>query len=256
MEEGTKKGKRTAASRAWLRDTDAVLNLLELGEMELQGMIPWSSNYTYLARVCRGEYELLAVYKPACGERPLWDFETGTLCQREVAAYLVSSDLGWPKIPPTVLREGPMGVGAVQQFLEFKRRENFFTIRERYRNEMLQIAAFDALVNNTDRKGGHILVDEAGEVWCIDHGVTFHEEPKLRTVNWDFVGETIPQPLLQDLDRLRSRLRNGEALRRRLDTLLSRSELRALDLRLVRILHDQVYPAPPDDWPHIPWPPV
>ncbi len=256
MEDGTRKGKRSLGSRAWLRDTNSVLNLLETGEMELQGMIPWSSNYTYLARVCGGDREMLAVYKPACGERPLWDFETGTLCQREVAAYVLSAELGWPNIPPTVLREGPMGIGAVQQFVEFKRRENFFTIRERCRADMMQIAAFDALVNNTDRKGGHILVDEAGAVWCIDHGVTFHEEPKLRTVIWDFVGEAIPQNLMKDLEHLRPQLKNGEPLRRKLETLLSRSELRALDGRLWQLLREQVYPPPPEDWPHIPWPPV
>ncbi len=256
MEDGFRRGRKNPAVRAWMHNTAEVLDLLETGEMELQGMIPWSSNYTYLAQVRRGERELLAVYKPACGERPLWDFETGTLCQREVAAYDVSAALGWPSIPPTVLRDGPMGIGAVQQFIEFTRRENFFTIRDRCRTAMLEIAAFDALINNTDRKGGHVLVDENGAVWCIDHGVTFHEEPKLRTVVWDFVGEPIPDRLLHDLDRIRHRLKVGEPLRRKLDPLLSRSEVRALDSRLGQLLREQSYPPPPEDWPHIPWPPV
>jgi uncharacterized repeat protein (TIGR03843 family) len=256
MEDGTRKGRRNPVLRAWMRDVKDVLDVLETGEMELQGMIPWSSNYTYLAHVCQGDRELLAIYKPACGERPLWDFETGTLCNREVAAYLISAELGWPNIPATVLREGPMGVGAVQQFVEFKRRENFFTLRDRRRDAMLQIAAFDAVVNNTDRKGGHILMDEVGQVWCIDHGVTFHEEPKLRTVIWDFVGEPIPQKLIKDLEQLRPRLKNGEPLRRKLEALLSRSELRALDGRLGELVRGRVYPPPPEDWPHIPWPPI
>ena len=187
----------------------------------MQGLIPWSSNYTYLARVRSGSHEMNAVYKPSCGERPLWDFETGTLCNREVAAYLLSAELGWPNIPPTVLREGPMGLGALQQFIPFKRRENFFTIRDRCREEMLKIAAFDALVNNTDRKGGHVLEDNAGIIWCIDHGVTFHEEPKLRTVIWDFVDEPIPDALMRDLERLRSKLRGGEGLRQKFEALVS-----------------------------------
>lgn len=232
------------------------MTLLEVGEVELQGLIPWSSNYTYLARVHNGNQEILAVYKPSCGERPLWDFETGTLCNREVAAYRLSASLGWPNIPPTVLREGPMGLGALQQFVAFKRRENFFTLRDRCREEMLKIAAFDALVNNTDRKGGHILEDSSGTIWCIDHGVTFHEEPKLRTVVWDFVDEPIPPMILRDLENLRPKLRGNEDLRCKLEPLLSRTELRALESRLNRLLRDGVYPSPPEDWPHIPWPPV
>ncbi len=256
MEDGFRKGKRNTGARAWMRDASQVQSLLETGTMELQGMIPWSSNYTYLVRVMGGDRELQAVYKPACGERPLWDFETGTLCNREVAAYLISADLGWPNIPLTVLRDGPMGIGAVQQFVEFRRRENFFTVRDRCRDDMLRIAAFDALINNTDRKGGHILVDDSGEIWCIDHGVTFHEEPKLRTVVWDFIGEPIPAELLGSLDRLRPHLKSGEPLRRRLDQLLSRSEVRALEGRLNQLLREKAYPSPPEDWPHIPWPPV
>ena len=203
-----------------------------------------------------GPDEIVAVYKPQCGERPLWDFETGSLCQREVAAYLVSVALGWPNIPMTVLREGPQGVGAVQQFIEFKRRENFFTIRDRCPEDMKRIAAFDALINNTDRKGGHILMDQDGVVWCIDHGVTFHEDYKLRTVIWDYVGDPIPDRLLSDLEALRAKLRPGESLRRELEPLLSRRELRMLDARLNGLLRTRVYPEPPEDWPHIPWPPI
>lgn len=256
MDEANRKVKRGQMTRGWTRDTQQVIDLLETGVIELQGMIPWSSNYTYLARLSAADRELHAIYKPACGERPLWDFETGTLCHREVAAYLISAELGWPNIPPTILRDGPMGVGAVQQFIEFKRRENFFTIRDTCRDEMKKIAVFDALVNNTDRKGGHILVDEAGEIWCIDHGVTFHEEPKLRTVVWDFVGEAISDDLLSELAVLRPRLKAGDPFRRKLEPLLSRQELRALDQRIGQLIREQVYPAPPEDWPHIPWPPV
>ena len=256
MESEIRKGRRNQNSRNSRSEAEEAVSLLEAGEIELQGLIPWSSNYTYLAHVRDGTRETHAVYKPSCGERPLWDFETGTLCNREVAAYLVSAELGWPNIPPTVLREGPMGLGALQQFIPFKRRENFFTIRDRCRDEMLKIAAFDALINNTDRKGGHVLEDTSGVIWCIDHGVTFHEEPKLRTVIWDFVDEPLPEMLMRDLEKLRTKLRGNEGLREKLSSLISRNEVRALESRLTRLLRERVYPSPPEDWPHIPWPPV
>jgi len=231
--------------------------LLECGEVELQGLVPWSSNYTYVATVKQDDAEELAVYKPQCGERPLWDFETGSLCKREVAAYELSAFLQFPNIPVTVLREkAPQGIGMLQHFVDHKRRENFFTARNRCREEMQKIAVFDALVNNTDRKGGHVLVDHQGGIWAIDHGVTFHEEPKLRTVIWDFVDEPIPEPLLKQLDKLRTALKGGSPLRATLDPLLARSEMRALNARLNELVRTRIFPAPPEDWPHIPWPPV
>jgi uncharacterized repeat protein (TIGR03843 family) len=235
----------------------AVSDLLAHGEVALVGMVPWSSNYTYLVTVKQGEHELQGIYKPQCGERPLWDFETGSLCRREVAAYELSAYLNFPNIPVTVLRDdGPQGLGMVQQFIEHKRRENFFTLRDQCREEMQKIAVFDALINNTDRKGGHILVDERGGVWAIDHGVTFHQDPKLRTVIWDFVDEPIPAPLLKQLEKLRADLRSSAAIRGTLEELLARAELRALSARLNELLRMRVYPSPPEDWPHIPWPPV
>lgn len=234
-----------------------IKRLLETGEMEIKGLVPWSSNYTYLTIVRSGENEAYAIYKPQCGERPLWDFDTGTLCKREVAAYELSVFLGFPNIPVTVLREdAPQGLGMVQQFIKHKRRENFFTIRERCRPHMQMIAVFDALVNNTDRKGGHVLIDEQGIVWAIDHGVTFHQDPKLRTVIWDFVDEPIPSWLLKPLEQLQVALRAHEPIRVTLEALLARSEVRALQARLNELLRTRVYPSPPQDWPHIPWPPL
>ncbi len=239
------------------RQRESIKELLTRGVIEMQGIVPWSSNYTYLVIIKLGEREAYGIYKPQCGERPLWDFETGSLCRREVAAYQLSETLGFPNVPVTVLREdAPQGLGMVQQFIEHKRRENFFTLRDRCREEMQRIALFDALINNTDRKGGHILMDERGVVWAIDHGVTFHEEPKLRTVIWDFMDDPIPEPLLKQLERLRLALKNGEAIRTCLEEMLSRSELRALNTRLNELLRYRVYPSPPEDWPHIPWPPV
>lgn len=231
--------------------------VLTRGEITLEGVVPWSSNYTYLVKIKCGDVEYPGIYKPQCGERPLWDFEDGSLCKREVAAYELSAYLGFPNIPVTVLRtDGPQGLGMVQQFIEHKRRENFFTLRDRCRAEMQKIAIFDALINNTDRKGGHVLIDTGGKVWAIDHGVTFHQDPKLRTVIWDFVDEPIPAPLMARLEKLRGALRGGDAIRAQLEALLARSEVRALSTRLNELLRQRVYPSPPEDWPHIPWPPV
>ena len=230
---------------------------LTCGEIAMEGMVPWSSNYTYLVTLKLDEQEAYGIYKPQCGERPLWDFEDGSLCKREVAAYELSVYLNFPNVPVTILRENaPQGLGMVQQFVDHKRRENYFTLRDKCRPEMQKIAVFDALINNTDRKGGHILADQSGAIWAIDHGVTFHEEPKLRTVIWDFVDNPIPDPLLNQLDKLRIALKANEPIRGTLDGLLARSELRALNTRLNELLRYRRYPSPPEDWPHIPWPPV
>lgn len=242
---------RTPGERAKIRA------LLMDGEMAMEGMVPWSSNYTYLVILKDGTTEAHGIYKPQCGERPLWDFETGSLCKREVAAYELSAFLNFPNIPVTVLRDdAPQGLGMVQQFIDHKRRENFFTIRDRCPEEMQKIAVFDALINNTDRKGGHVLQDQKGNIWAIDHGVTFHEEPKLRTVIWDFIDDPIPDPLLEKLEKLRAALQAKEPIRSTLESSLSRIELRALNARLYDLLKTRVYPSPPPDWPHIPWPPV
>jgi uncharacterized repeat protein (TIGR03843 family) len=248
-------GKTTPKKNISPRSMDA-LALLSKGEMQVIGLVPWSSNYTFLVKIKNRGYETLAIYKPSSGERPLWDFPAGSLAKRECAAYLVSSILGWPNIPPTILRDGPEGEGAVQMFIDAVAKEHFFTLRATHREEMKKIAAFDAIANNTDRKGGHILLGKDDRIWCIDHGVTFHEYPKLRTVIWDFVGEKIPRPVLDDLRHFTDCLEQNEAFKSELRRLLYAHEISALSNRVNDLIEAGVYPEPPDDWPHVPWPPV
>ncbi|HEX9124380.1 MAG TPA: SCO1664 family protein [Actinomycetota bacterium] len=233
---------------------DDVFPLLEGGNLRLLGLLPRSSNYTFLARVSDGSREALTVYKPQTGEAPLWDFPDGSLCRREVAAYLVSAELGWPRVPPTVLRDGPEGPGSVQLFLEFDPQEHYFTLAERMPDEFRKVALFDAVVNNADRKAGHCLLATDGGLFVVDHGVCFHETPKLRTVIWDFAGQPIPDELVDDLVALDADLR-GDGLGASLDSLLSPGELEAMHARLGRLVRAERFPEPGSGRPY-PWPPV
>lgn len=240
-----------AAGPRPLQDAD-VVRLLESGEVEPLGVLPRASNYTFLARVREGDDELLAVYKPRSGEAPLWDFPDGTLCRREVAAYALSMALGWPRVPPTVLREGPHGLGSVQRFVSFDPNQHYFTMRDDRPDEFRRVALFDIVANNADRKSGHCLLDDAGEIFVVDHGVCFSSEPKLRTVIWDFVGEDIPPGMLEDLRSLQPRLATGP-VRDRLVELLSRSEVGAADRRLAELVELGRFPEPGPGRPY-PWP--
>ncbi|MBI5879842.1 MAG: SCO1664 family protein [Chloroflexi bacterium] len=236
--------------------TVEIIDTLSHGQIDLQGLLPWSTNYTFLGVVTRGEVQLLAVYKPCAGERPLWDFPTGTLCQREVAAYCVSAALGWDLVPPTVLREGPHGPGSVQLFIDCDAEQHYFTLKESHRETFKMMAIFDALLNNTDRKGGHCLIDRNGKVWAIDHGVTFHPEPKLRTVIWDYAGESIPPKLLEDMASMQAQLEQHGTVADRLAELLSADEIQAFEGRLAELLEAGRFPEPNSDWYTVPWPPV
>ena len=227
---------------------------LASGELELLGLLPNSSNYTFLARATSGDDQVLVVYKPRRGEMPLWDFPEGTLCLREVAAYVVARELGWPNVPPTVLRDGPEGVGSTQLFVEFDPSQHYFTLEGTNAAEFRRVALFDMVVNNADRKGGHCLLAPDGTIWVVDHGVCFNEEPKLRTVIWEHVGEPIPAELLADVRTLGERLRLS-GLRAELDELLSGEELTALDRRIDAVLTAGVFPEPGPGRPY-PWPPV
>jgi uncharacterized repeat protein (TIGR03843 family) len=176
--------------------------LLERGELTVQGRMPWSSNRTFLAELCLDDRSGHAIYKPAAGERPLWDFPGG-LYRREVAAYELSASLGWQVVPLTVRRdEAPMGEGSLQWFVDADFEQHYFTLieHEQWWPQLQRICAFDFLANNTDRKSGHCLIDADGHIWGIDNGLSFHAEFKLRTVIWEFGGEPIPTDLLDDIE--------------------------------------------------------
>ncbi len=234
--------------------TAEALGLLERGELELLGLLPRSSNFTFLVRVSDGDDQTLAVYKPRTGESPLWDFPEGSLADREVAAYVLADALGWPSVPPTVLRDGPQGPGSVQRFVEFDPGQHFFTMQDERPDEFRRVALFDVVVNNADRKAGHCLLSSEGGLFVVDHGVCFHEEPKLRTVIWDFVGEQIPEAMLDDLRALRPRLATGP-VRERLAELLRPEEVGAVERRIEDLLQEGRFPEPGPGRP-VPWPVV
>ncbi|HKV87418.1 MAG TPA: hypothetical protein VJT78_05425 [Candidatus Dormibacteraeota bacterium] len=230
--------------------------LEQLPEMKLLGLLHGASNYTFLARL--GPHPpsgLNAVYKPARGESPLWDFEAGTLYLREVAAYELSKVLGWPRIPPTVVRrQAPQGIGAVQMFIESDGR-HFLGEHSEHRDTWTRIALFDVIANNADRKSGHCLFDADNQVWVIDHGLTFHTEHKLRTVIWDFAGDPLPEQLCDDVERALVEVERG-GLGRKLAALLTPAEVRLLKRRLRGVLDPRWrFPEPTSAW-SIPWPPV
>ncbi len=234
-----------------------ILALLATGEIETQGMMPYSSNYTLLVTVKSGALQGPAIYKPRRGERPLWDFPRGTLCQREFAAYLLSDALGWMLVPPTVLRDGPYGVGSVQLYIDSDDEAHLFTMQKEggYDETIMRLAAFDIIANNTDRKSGHCLKGTDGRLWAIDHGICWHAEDKLRTVIWDYAGQPLPDAILADLKRLRDQVRSGGAFISALQGLLDASEVRAFRRRLDTLIDGGVFPDP-GPYRSVPWPPV
>lgn len=237
------------------------LALLTDGDIRLEGRLAWSSNSTFLARLGEGEGEdeegLLAVYKPRRGERPLWDFPAGTLCRREVAAYLVSEALGWQLVPPTVLRDGPYGPGMLQAFVPHDPELHYLAMPAPDPLTVQRLVAFDTLINNADRKSGHVLAAEDGALWAIDHGVAFHVEPKLRTVIWEYAGEEIPPGILSDLERIVAELARPESpLACALAELLAPDEIRAARNRARRLVRQARFPYADPDRRSYPWPPI
>jgi uncharacterized repeat protein (TIGR03843 family) len=226
--------------------------LLAEGELEPLGRIPWASNATVLARISHEGLEGLAVYKPVRGERPLWDFPTGTLYRREVAAYLVSEQLGWRLVPPTLARDGPLGIGSVQLYVDADPEVTAFELLAAGDPTLPLIAAFDVVTNNADRKAGHCLAGRGDRVWAIDHGLCFHVQAKLRTVLWDLAGVELEAPVLADLEALAAAAAGG-ALGANLRELLDPDEVAALTRRARALVGAGRLPAPRGDRAY-PWP--
>ncbi len=238
---------------------DQVLHTLATGVLKEQGLLPYSSNHSFLVTVADDALTLPAVYKPQRGENPLWDFEWGTLCKREAAAYVICRALGWQLVPPTVLREGTRGLGSVQFYIDHNAEEHYFTVQDdaRFADSLRQLALFDFIVNNADRKSGHCLIGADERLWAIDHGICFHTEYKLRTVIWEFSGEPVDVELLADLQRLRQQLTDPERpVAQQLCRLLSEEERKAMLSRLQQLIRNAAYPAPQAHRRNYPWPPV
>jgi uncharacterized repeat protein (TIGR03843 family) len=230
------------------------LELLGAGDVEVLGLLPYSSNYTFLARVSRDLSSALAVYKPRRGERPLWDFPAGSLAAREVASWLVSEAAGWRFVPPTVLRRNlPLGEGSLQLFVEHDPERHYFVLMEERLDDFASFAAFDVVINNADRKAGHILEDESGLLWGVDHGVTFHVESKLRTVIWQFAGEKLSAEVRDALRVLQGALGPGGEIASQLGPLLSPPEIHAAHERVDTLLEVGRFPAPRGERA-LPWP--
>lgn len=185
-------------------DDDAALSVLREAEITAAKLVPWGSNYTFAVGLSTDDdRECLGIYKPQAGERPLWDFPAGTLYLREYASYLLSAWLGWGLVPPTVVRDGPHGVGSLQLYVEPTDEEiDESTFWGRRSLPIERMVMFDHIANNADRKIGHCLVDTRDRIWGIDHGLTFNADPKLRTVLWQFSGEPISASVREDVERL------------------------------------------------------
>lgn len=224
--------------------------ILRRGTVEVRGRLPWSSNATFLAQVCLDGAICDAVYKPRRGERPLWDFPP-RLYRREVAAYELSEALGWRIVPLTVeVDDGPLGEGSLQQFVDADFEQHYFTLYEdpSLHDQLRMICAFDLVVNNTDRKSGHCLIDRNRKVWAIDNGLSFHREFKLRTVIWDFGGEPLPPHITEALTRL-----VDGGVPTALVGLLDPFERDAIIARARSLLQDGCFPTDPTGRRY-PWP--
>jgi uncharacterized repeat protein (TIGR03843 family) len=230
---------------------DPTLDLLARGTVTVKARMPWSSNATFLVEAALDDATTLAVYKPGRGERPLWDFPP-CLYRREVAAFLLSEALGWGLVPFTLEREGPLGAGSLQLFVSADFEQHYFTLLEEpaHHNQLRRICLFDLLANNADRKAGHCLLEPGGRIFAIDNGLTFHVEPKLRTVIWDFALEPIPDALVRDIRRLVAGGLPGV-----LASLLAREEQQALLARARALAKTRRFPANGAGHRY-PWPPV
>jgi uncharacterized repeat protein (TIGR03843 family) len=259
-----------------------LLTVLAKGELTVRGRVREASNAVLYCSVSYEGEEAHCAYKPVAGERPLWDFPDGTLAQREVAAYELSEATGWGLVPPTVLRDGPYGQGMVQLWVEADPSASLLALVEdeepgdgwkavgfaevgEGRTALLvhaddvrlrRLAVLDAVINNGDRKGGHLLPTADGHLYAIDHGVTFNVDDKLRTLLWGWAGEPLPAGAKEALTEVTAALAAGAPLATRLAELLTPAEIEALRGRVGALLGAGRYPVPSGEWPAIPWPPV
>ncbi len=230
-----------------------VSRLLEDGEISVEGRLVDASNATLFVTVSDGTNEARAIYKPIAGERPLWDFPDGNLASRERAAYLVSEALGIKCIPLTILRDGPFGAGAVQEWIDIDEQVDLELFFREDEPQLRSVALLDAIINNTDRKIGHLLPRADGKLFVCDHGVTFHEENKLRTVLWQWAGQNLTQEEFERLSRFSLYLESDDAVE--IQDLITPREYLALQDRTRFLIEKRTFPEPNPNWPHIPWPP-
>jgi uncharacterized repeat protein (TIGR03843 family) len=238
--------------RAPADDAEARALLLH-GEIDLEGRLLDASNVTLVGTVRSDTLTAECVYKPVAGERPLWDFPDGTLAGREVAAALVSQATGWRIVPPTVLRDGPFGPGMVQLWVDGDPEVDLAAFVRRDDPALRRMAVFDAVINNADRKGGHIIPTSDGHVYGVDHGICFSVDPKLRTLLWRWAGKPLPAEAVEVLERLTADLLGD--LGERLHEHLTRREVRRTQQRVAELLRTGRHPEPRGDWPALPWPP-
>lgn len=233
-----------------------VERVLAEGEMDVLGRLPRASNATLFVRITHEDVQLPAVYKPRRGERPLWDFPNGTLYRREVASYVVSQAMGFGLVPPTVERGGEFGPGSVQLFVTEDTRVDMFDLVERGHDVLAPMAALDVVINNADRKVSHCIIDDDGRLWGIDHGLTFNEDHKLRTVLWAWAGDHLPPELRRGISVLARTLDDTSSdLVARLAQLLDDAEIEALADRAAELLTLGRFPEPDPDAHCVPWPP-
>jgi uncharacterized repeat protein (TIGR03843 family) len=232
---------------------DEVLRLLREGELSVEGQMIDASNATLYCEVTLDAVHATCVYKPVAGERPLWDFPDGTLAGREVAAYAVSVASGWDVVPPTVMRDGPYGPGMCQLWIDADSSVDLERLVRSPIEPLRRMAVFDAVINNADRKGGHLIPMPDGHVFGVDHGVCFSTDDKLRTLLWGWRGQPLTDEALDVLTGLRVELAGdlGEAL----EELLTMREVEATRRRVSRLLKTGRHPQPSGDWPPMPWPP-
>jgi hypothetical protein len=229
---------------------DDKLALLTNGDLVVTGRLVDASNATLYAEVTNGTESMNCIYKPIAGERPLWDFPDGALAHREYAAYVLSERLGFDVVPLTILRDGPYGFGMVQEWIEIDESIDLSIYFSSNNPDLRSMAIFDAIINNTDRKIGHLLPTVSGHLYGCDHGVTFHAQDKLRTVLWQWSGDPLTE---NEITMLRQALVKLDS-EMDLSPYLTQAEREALILRVQRLIATAVMPVPNPDWPAVPWP--